>query len=130
MARRASPLRFKRVYDTPHKDDGFRVLVDRLWPRGLSKDVAKIDLWAKALAPSDALRKIVHAEPGYPDEDAVWRRFVEAYRTEFGVAAATDDGAAALDAIRTARAKGPVTLLFALRNDNRNNAVALAVFLG
>jgi len=53
-------VRIKRVYDEPKKDDGFRVLVDRLWPRGMKKEAAKIDLWMKDVAPSDALRKSFH----------------------------------------------------------------------
>jgi uncharacterized protein YeaO (DUF488 family) len=56
-------LKVKRVYDQPQKEDGFRILVDRLWPRGLSKDEAKVDLWLKEIAPSDKLRKWFSHDP-------------------------------------------------------------------
>lgn len=129
MPSRPDRLRLKRVYDAPHRDDGFRVLVDRLWPRGVSKEAAKIDLWAKPLAPSEALRKSVHAEPGYPEDDHAWRQFVDAYRAEFKAAAATPEGAALIEEIMSARKAGAVTLVFALRNEARNNAAALAALL-
>ncbi len=121
----ASKLHIKRVYDAPEPGDGFRVLVDRLWPRGMSKDAAQVDLWAKALAPSDALRKKIHADPGFPDDLAVWSAFERAYRAEIAKAVATPDGAAALAAIETAMKKGSVTLLFGLKNEVRNHAAIL-----
>src|SRR5438477_9771401 len=69
-------VRIKRVYDEPKKDDGFRVLVDRLWPRGMKKEAAKINLWMKDIAPSDALRKSFH-------HDALkWPNFEKKYRAE------------------------------------------------
>jgi uncharacterized protein YeaO (DUF488 family) len=64
-------LRLKRVYDKPADDDGDRLLVDRLWPRGVSKQVARIDLWAKDLTPSNDLRKWFHADPSRLDEFAI-----------------------------------------------------------
>jgi uncharacterized protein YeaO (DUF488 family) len=63
-------IHIKRVYDAPSKDDGFRVLVDRLWPRGLTKHAVKMDLWAKSLTPSHALRKWFHQEPDRQEEFA------------------------------------------------------------
>jgi uncharacterized protein YeaO (DUF488 family) len=90
------PLRVKRVYRAPDAEDGVRVLVDRLWPRGLSRERAQIDLWLKEIAPSDALR----------------RRSQSA-------------GRALLDRL----SREPVTLLFAAREEIRNNAVALKEWL-
>jgi len=62
------PVQIKRVYDKPLKEDGFRVLVDRLWPRGLSREKAKVDLWVKEIAPSDALRNWFAHDPAKWDE--------------------------------------------------------------
>ena len=122
-------LRVKRVYAAPAKADGLRVLADRLWPRGLSKEDARVDLWPKALAPSAALRKEVHADPDYPADDASWARFVAAYRAEYETAIAAPEGFAAREAILAALKSGPVTLLFGARDETRNNAAALAAFL-
>ena len=63
MARQ--PLRIKRVYEPPDAEDGVRVLVDRLWPRGLSREKAQIDLWLKEIAPSDRLRRLFHGDPAF-----------------------------------------------------------------
>ena len=102
----------KRVYDAPAGSDGMRVLVDRLWPRGLSRDRAKVDLWLKDIAPSDALRHAFHAEPER------WDHFREAYRDEL-------DGNRAFDELRALAKKRKVTLLFAARDVEHNNAVVL-----
>ena len=72
----AGGFRIKRVYEPPAKDDGLRVLVDRLWPRGIAKEKARIDLWLKEIAPSDALRRLVHGDP------TKWNEFVAAYGRE------------------------------------------------
>ncbi len=64
-------IRVKRIYDEPSDDDGFRILVDRLWPRGVSKEKAHIDLWPKELTPSNDLRKWFHADPTRHDEFVV-----------------------------------------------------------
>src|SRR3984893_3480966 len=69
----AGRFRIKRVYEPAGKDDGLRVLVDRLWPRGIAKRKAHIDLWLRDLSPSDALRRMVHADP------TKWDEFVKAY---------------------------------------------------
>ena len=66
-------IKLKRAYDSASKDDGLRVLVDRLWPRGLTKAKARVDLWAKNMAPSDGLRRLVHGDP------TKWDEFVKAY---------------------------------------------------
>lgn len=105
-------LRTKRVYDEPSPDDGFRVLVDRLWPRGLSKERADVDLWAKEAAPSTELRKAFHHE-GMP-----WDEFVDAYRAE--LAGATRPH---VDALRDELAQHPVsTLLYSVADAEHNHA--------
>src|SRR5215510_1821523 len=93
-------IRLKRVYDAPAAGDGMRILVDRLWPRGIAKDKAKIDLWLKEIAPSHALRRRFH---GHPED---WTAFRRAYAAEL------KDGAAqeAVQALRQHLRKGPVTL--------------------
>jgi uncharacterized protein YeaO (DUF488 family) len=107
-------IRLKRVYEPPAASDGTRILVDRLWPRGISKDKARVDLWLKDIAPSGALRKRFHNKP----ED--WDEFCEAYYSELRAAGAH----AAQDLLDRLRS-GPITLLYAARNEERNNAVAL-----
>jgi len=108
--------RLKRVYEAPAGDDGMRVLVDRLWPRGLSKDKARIDLWLKDIAPSDALRREFHA---HPDR---WGDFRAAYRAEL-------DGNQALGELKSLARQRKVTLLFAARDPEHNNAVVLKELL-
>jgi uncharacterized protein YeaO (DUF488 family) len=109
----------KRVYEAPNAGDGTRILVDRLWPRGLSKDKARIDLWLKDIAPSDALRRRFH---GHPDD---WDTFLAAYFVELSGAAAREATETILERWRN----GPVTLLYAARDEHRNNAVALRMWL-
>jgi len=110
-------IRVKRVYAAPAPDDGMRVLVDRLWPRGLARDKARIDLWLKELAPSTELRKWFNHEP------AKWEEFQRRYRQEL-----QQKPAALTHAIETL-GTGPVTLLFAAREERYNDAVALRAFL-
>ena len=117
-AKPTSRLRIKRVYEAA-EDDGLRVLVDRLWPRGLTKAKAAVDLWLKDIAPSDALRRMIHADP------TKWSAFVAAYRRELEREPAS--GAAAT--LRAHWRTGPVTLLYATRNETRNNAVVLKEWL-
>ena len=112
-------LRIKRVYEPPHAADGLRVLVDRLWPRGLSRERAKVDLWLKEIAPSDALRRRFHRDP------SAWGQFKTAYYDELQQAAAQS----AVHALHDRLTLGPVTLLFAARDETRNNAVALAEWM-
>jgi uncharacterized protein YeaO (DUF488 family) len=112
-------LRIKRVYEPPDAADGVRILVDRLWPRGLSRERAKIDLWLREIAPSDALRRRFHRDP------SAWGRFKTAYYNELEQAAAQS----ALHALLDRLTHGPVTLLFAARDEARNNAVALKEWL-
>lgn len=104
--------RLKRVYEAPAASDGMRVLVDRLWPRGLSKEAAAVDLWLKAVAPSDALRRGFHAHPER------FAEFREAYAAEL-------QGNPALEELRALVRRRRVTLLYAAKDEARNNAVAL-----
>ena len=109
-------LTVKRVYEAPSRKDGARVLVDRLWPRGLSKEVAALTTWLRDLAPSDALRVWYHAHP------EGWVQFRKRYFKEL----TKTEAAPALEQLYALAAKRKqVTLLFASRNLDRNNAVAL-----
>jgi uncharacterized protein YeaO (DUF488 family) len=112
-------LAVRRVYAQPGDGDGTRILVDRLWPRGMTKQKAHIDLWLKDIAPSDALRKRFH---GKPDD---WEAFRAAYAEELQSPAAR---AAAQELLARLRS-GPVTLLYAARDEEHNNAVALKLWL-
>jgi len=112
-------LVLKRVYEPPAASDGTRILVDRLWPRGLSKEKAHVDLWLKEIAPSDALRRRFHGKP----QD--WEEFCVSYRKEL----ASPAGQAAAKTLREKIDKGPVTLLYAARDEEHNNAVALQMLL-
>jgi uncharacterized protein YeaO (DUF488 family) len=112
-------IRLKRVYEAPAAGDGMRILVDRLWPRGIAKDKAKIDLWLKAIAPSDGLRKRFHAKP------EKWNAFLKAYFAELD----SDEAAEAAGELRRQTRKGSVTLLYAARDEEHNNAVALKAWL-
>jgi uncharacterized protein YeaO (DUF488 family) len=106
-------IRIKRVYDRPEPTDGLRVLVDRLWPRGLSKEKVRIDAWQKDLAPSDALRRWFGHDPGK------WKEFKQRYRQELG--RKTEE----LRKLAGQARHGTVTLLCAVRDEARNNAMAL-----
>jgi len=112
-------LAIKRVYAPPGADDGTRVLVDRLWPRGLSKDKARIDLWLRDIAPSDALRRRLHAEA------QAWDAFV----SDYGLELAQEPAASAARDLLARIRQGPVTLLYAARNEARNNASVLKAWL-
>lgn len=109
-------LRLKRIYDESSDDDGLRILVDRLWPRGISKAQARIDHWMKDVAPSDTLRKRFHARP------ELWEEFRKAYLAEL-------DGNPALDELLALAPTQRITLLYAARDSEHNNAVALAEIL-
>lgn len=107
-------LRIKRIYDAPKRTDGYRILVDRLWPRGMAKTEAHVDLWLKDIAPSAALRRWFQHDP------AKWKIFAKKYRAEI---ARNREGLTALR--RALRGKTSVTLLFAAKDPERNNAVVL-----
>jgi uncharacterized protein YeaO (DUF488 family) len=106
----------KRVYAEPSPEDGARVLVDRLWPRGLKKSDAALDAWLKDLAPSNELRKWFHARPQQ------WSKFRERYLKELSSAAA-HEALQQLYALEKERRQ--LTLLFASRNEEQNNALVL-----
>ncbi len=110
-------FKVKRVYDEPSSHDGRRVLVDRLWPRGMSKDKAHVDEWVRDLAPSDELRHWFGHDP------AKWGQFKKRYFSE--LRRHEDE----LKALRREGRGRTVTLLFAARDDEHNNAVALREFL-
>ena len=113
----AGAIKLKRIYEAPAASDGTRILVDRLWPRGIAKDKAKIDLWLKEIAPSDGLRKRFH---GHPED---WDAFCAAYAAELKHA---DE---AVKELRGPLRKGTITLLYAARDEEHNNAVALKRWL-
>lgn len=110
-------LRVRRVYDAPARDDGRRILVDRLWPRGLTKERAAVDFWARDVAPSDALRR------WYRHDAAKWDEFRRRYAAEL------DADAGAVAALRREIGAGPATLLFGTKETALNNAVALKEYL-
>lgn len=110
-------LRIKRIFEKPEKSDGIRVLVDRLWPRGLSKDKAKIDYWMKDIAPSNSLRKwFAHREERWPEFK---RRYFKELENKEGN----------LDQLRRLQKDGRVTLLYAAKETENNNAIALLEFI-
>src|ERR1700691_5495272 len=111
-AQSAGRFRIKRIYEPAGKDDGLRVLVDRLWPRGVAKQKAHIDLWLRDLAPRHALRRMVHCDP------ARWDEFVKAYGRELKQAPAQTT----LAELRKLPRSRPVTLLYAARDEAHNNA--------
>lgn len=106
-------VRLKRAYESPARDDGYRVLVDRLWPRGVRKTDAAIALWAKDLAPSTELRKWFGHDP------ARWQEFRRRYSHE------VRGHRQQLQQLRALATKGPVTLVYAARDEAHNDAVVL-----
>lgn len=117
MMKQVGGLRIKRVYDAPRADDGARVLVDRIWPRGLAKPRAAVDLWLREIAPSDALRKWFGHDP------ARWSEFRARYEAEL---AGHGDEVSRLQALLS---EGRVTLLYGAKDEAHNNAVALVEYL-
>jgi uncharacterized protein YeaO (DUF488 family) len=110
-------ITIKRVYDAPDDADGMRILVDRLWPRGLTKEKAKIDHWAKDVSPSNELRKWYGHEPGK------WEEFKKRYFAEL------DRNKTAVDELIGQTGKGPVTLVYSSTERAINNAEALKIYL-
>jgi uncharacterized protein YeaO (DUF488 family) len=110
-------IRIKRIYEPADPKDGFRVLVDRLWPRGVSKEKARIDLWLREVAPSSALRIWFNHDP------ARWTEFRARYHAELR------KNSAALALLVERMKKGAVTLLYSARDERFNQAVALKAFL-
>jgi len=110
-------IRVKRVYEPVEPGDGMRVLVDRLWPRGLSKDAAKIDLWVKDLAPSHELRRWFHGDAG------TWTEFKKRYRKELGARRAE------AKELRSQIGRRKATFLYALKDEEHNHAQLLKAFV-
>lgn len=106
-------IKLKRIYEEPEKDDGFRILIDRLWPRGLSKEKAKVDLWLKEVAPSNELRKAFHGE------NMDWAEFKKRYLKEL------ENCKDHLEVLRKKAVEGKVTLLYGAKNEEQNQAVVL-----
>lgn len=112
-------IRVQRAYDEPTPDDGYRVLVDRVWPRGRSKQQLRLDAWARDLGPSAELRKWFGHDP------ARWAAFQERYRLEL----AEPGRAQMLDALAERARHGPVTLVFGARDAEHNQARVIAAEL-
>lgn len=111
-------IKIKRVYEPAAPDDGYRVLVDKLWPRGIRKDVLRYDLWARDITPASELRAWYHADPG-----ARWPEFRRKYTEELR------SSQAVRDFVRNIAGKGTVTLLYASKNAAENHALILQEFL-
>jgi uncharacterized protein YeaO (DUF488 family) len=107
----------KRIYDKPRGNDTFRILIDRLWPRGLSKNEVKVDLWEKDIAPSDSLRKWFSHDPKR------WHKFKARYFEEL------EKNDESLNTILDKVKKESVTLLYGAKDEKFNNAVALKEYL-
>ncbi|MFF7853276.1 DUF488 family protein [Streptomyces sp. NPDC007904] len=112
-------VRVRRVYEPPEPDDGVRVLVDRLWPRGLAKDAARVDEWPKGLTPSTELRRWYHAD----------ERSYEEFRRRYEAELAAPEAAELLDRMREMAGRGTVTLLTASRTPDTSHAQVLARLL-
>ena len=111
-------IKIKRIYEPAANDDGFRILVDRLWPRGLSKENAKVDLWLKDIAPSDDLRKWFHHDP------KKWKEFKSKYQKEL------EAKKELLNKIKQIeKEKRIVTLLYSAKDKEHNNAIVLNAIL-
>ena len=113
----AIDVRIKRVYDSPEPGDGYRVLVDRVWPRGVSRERARLDDWARDLAPGDGLRKWFNHDPKRFEE------FRKRYRSELR------EHVERIDELRARAMHGSVTLVYGARDEKHNNAVVLAEIL-
>jgi uncharacterized protein YeaO (DUF488 family) len=109
----AKIIKIKRVYAPPSPVDGKRILIDRLWPRGVSKSTARIDVWLKDIAPSNQLRTWFNHDPDK------WTEFAKRYRRELL------EKANVLQDLRAEAGKGVITLLFAAKDEEHNNAVVL-----
>lgn len=111
-------IKLKRVYADYEEADGFRVLVDRLWPRGMKKENLKLDMWAKDITPSTELRKWFHEDP-----DTRFEKFEESYIYEL------DHSQALSSFVDTIKKYDVVTLLFASKNETQNHAIVLKTYL-
>ncbi|MFN4181733.1 MAG: DUF488 domain-containing protein [bacterium] len=110
-------IKVKRVYDPVERNDGLRILVDRLWPRGISRETARIDRWIRDIAPSDQLRK------WFAHKDALWEEFRSRYWAEL------ETKPEIWNPLLSLAQKSTITLLYSAKNQIHNNAVALKEFL-
>lgn len=110
-------MKIKRVYEKPEKEDGKRILVDRLWPRGLTKEKAGIDLWLKDIAPSTELRKWFNHDP------AKWKEFQKRYQLEL------ENNKEQVSILNELFKKGPVTLVYGAKDRDHNEALVLKEWL-
>ena len=110
-------IKLKRVYEKPSKGDGFRILVERLWPRGLTKERASVDLWLKDVAPTTELRKWFGHDP------AKWEDFCKRYGVEL------EQRKDAVNLLKQKSKVGTITLVYAARDEKHNSAVALKEIL-
>ena len=110
-------IHLKRAYEEPSRSDGLRILVERLWPRGLTKERAAVDVWLKDIAPSPELRRWFGHDP------AKWEEFQRHYWAEL------DANQGAVAELRRKTREGPVTLVYAARDEQHNGALALWEYL-
>lgn len=110
-------LKIKRVYNAPEKADGFRILVDRVWPRGMTKEKASVDLWLKEIAPTTELRKWFGHDP------EKYKEFKKRYEKEL------KGNKEAVSSIKAHLKKGTVTLVYSAKDEEHNQAVVLQDFL-
>jgi uncharacterized protein YeaO (DUF488 family) len=115
------PVAVRRIYDPPEDDGGYRVLIDRLWPRGIAKDRARVDEWLKAVAPSDELRRWVHK-----DKQGRFAEFARRYEAELG----EGERAEALDHLRELAAERPITLVTAVKDIEHSHVPVLVARIG
>ncbi|CAN7552719.1 DUF488 family protein [Phyllobacterium sp. LjRoot231] len=113
----AENVKLKRAYEAPGAKDGTRILVDRLWPRGVSKKDVALDIWMKDIAPSNELRK------SFGHDAAHWNEFRQRYAHE------VKQNHLLLDQLRSLAQKGPITLVYSARDEAHNNAVALKTLI-
>jgi uncharacterized protein YeaO (DUF488 family) len=113
-------IEIERIYNNPAEDNGnsFRILIDRLWPRGLSKEKVKIDLWLKDVAPSSSLRK------WFSHDEKKWDEFKSRYFKEL-----EENGSESISTVLEKGTKGSITLLYGAKDEKFNNAVALKEYL-
>lgn len=110
-------IKIKRVYEKPGKEDGSRILVDRLWPRGLTKEKAALDLWLKNIAPTTELRKWFNHDP------EKWKEFIKKYRVEL------KENKEPVSVLKDFLKKGSVTLLYAAKDEFHNEALVIKDFV-
>ncbi len=110
-------IKIKRIYENAADTDGYRILVDRLWPRGISKEKAKVDKWEKDIAPSPALRKVYHA--GQIEFEEFKKRYIDELKNNDALPAF----------LKELREKGEVTFLYALKDKEKNHALLLKEYI-